>query len=1109
MALQLQGDGTRLDPPLVIGGVVYGYAWRLRPAPSANNEGTVVGTGIVQAVEDLGGGLWRITCKRDYQMSDYDKSIPGEGTINVQTRHLAGGNVCHPREWMRALSHANEMAVRGSLEAKRLIPGDGVRFTRGAKKYLWGVPWAEAYAWRPSVTNFVGELGTVPPSFAIVDINDVAVTRETDADPEERAIEGGTLFFETGAAAPFDGCGVSIWNGSTFTAATREVFENPTTGADDPLYLPTDFGNGLTGYRYWWDPNGLVARLTSDCSGSGGIEALLSWYVKNVPVVPDAPKASPVIAEGVSGCTGFAPGGDSLVVSGFTANNEFDVHFAVFQEGVVLWRVDTSDDCPAVWASVSSGGVVTVKKRDTVGGAITTLATSSALSFPFQVRIERASTVFNVYTRATLYSGSWTLLGTGTPSGVPTLSTGLIGFGVESNRASSYSLDNVSDEVARTLHTVGTAVGLQHVYRFKQVPFVTSKEFPVGSSQPITAVVNVSADVTMTESASERRDCYSVSGGNLVLRSETSGDEIRIEYEAFEEVPEGPGEAPRTFQQPNLATFAPDPNPGRLATTDPDENLLNWADQFTMQVELDGWVPVVGETFEIVKGAGVLPAGGAVSLLIDVKNDGTRDWEELTEGTDYLALRYRGIVLMTEARRAALPAGSALCLQVDAERYVVESVTDAVNEFKGVLEGLEDLWINMGIPEGASGGISGYGQINHGATTNSLRLYTVEGVDLQTWWQDGACWGLTKEQIDDWWERDDFNPGPPPAYLNDSMPYWFGTLRRDLRRRSGPYPDLPIVNTLTPPPSISGQDEVYEVGPDDHVAGEFALQVDAFGTDGPNKFGSLLYQSVLSAAVFSLGPVGFNIAKLARAVAGMEVLGAKIRVKFSGLKYRTWTYELMSKLAGNRPDATVLEARFKVTVNGYVESWTETGTGIDDTFTAPPTGYEWVTGGRVAFAAIAVRYNSVFITSREGTIYEEKAFELISGGPTLVGGGTEVEDGEWAIVDCTDLVRFGLALLDSEAGVDGIMLVPTVGSAGVGGSAAAADGLAAYVDSLMPAMTATFEDGFPDYKRETYQASGNYAEFDTVEFGELMVRVRLGSGPATWQALPLVMPAAM
>lgn len=1104
--LQLFGDGTRLDPPLMVGGVAYGYAWRFRPAPSVNNEGTVVGTGIVQAVTSLGGGRWRITCKRDYQFSDYDKAIPGEGTINVVTQHLCGGNICHPREWMRAISHANPMATRGSLESERLVPGDGARFTRAGKTFLWEVTEAEAYAAEPAEVNYVGEVGTVPPSYLVVDVNEVAVTRETvvgdGVTSADRAIEGGAFFFEPGAAAPFDGSGLSIWNGSVYTSATREVFTNPETGGDDVYYLPDDFGAGLSGVRYWWDPWGLQARMLTDCATAGD-EALLSWYVKNVPVVEDAPKASPVIVEAVSGAAGFAPGGDTLAVSGFTANNEFDVHFAVFQEGVVLWRVDTSDDCPAVWASVSAAGVVTVKKRDTVGGGFTTLGTSSALSFPFQVRIERAATVFNVYTRPTLYSGSWTLVGTGTPSGVPTLSTGLIGFGVESNRASAYSLDNVSDTVARTLHMVGDVEGLQHVYRFKQVAFVVSKEYPVGSSQPIARVLNVSTDEEMTESASERRDCYSMSGGNLVFRSETSGDEIRVEYDPFEEVPEGPGSPPRTFQQPNLATFAPDPNPDRLATTDVDENLINWPDVFEMEVELDGWEPVVGETFEIVKGAGVWGHDAELSIKFDTKGTAT-DFETLTEGTDLLVLRYRGIVLMTEAARLAHE-GQAGCLLVDGARYVVESVTDAVNEWKGALESLEGLWINLGIPEGGGGGISGYAEISKGATTNSVRTYTEESVDFQTYWQDGACWGLSKEQIDAWWERD--APGPPPTYLNAAMPYWYGTFRRDLRRRSGPYPDLPIVNELTAPPTVV--DGTYEVGPDDHVAGEYAIVVDGFGTDGPNRFGSLLYASLSSAATFSLAPVGFNIAKLARALEGMEVLAAKIRVKFTGLKYRTWTYELMSKLADNRPDADVLEAREKITVNGYVTSWTETGTGIDDTFTAPPSGYEWVTRGRVAFAAIAVRYNSVFITSREGTIYEEKAFEIISGGPSLVGGGTEVDDGEWAIVDCTDLVRFFIGLLDSEAGADAVWLVPSVGSAGVGGSAAAADGLGAYVDSLMPAMTATFEDGFPDYKRETYQASGNYAEFDTLEFGELMVRVRLGAGPATWMALPLVMPAMM
>jgi hypothetical protein len=47
----------------------------------------------------------------------------------------------------------------------------------------------------------------------------------------------------------------------------------------------------------------------------------------------------------------------------------------------------------------------------------------------------------------------------------------------------------------------------------------------------------------------------------------------------------------------------------------------------------------------------------------------------------------------------------------------------------------------------------------------------------------------------------------------------------------------------------------------------------------------------------------------------------------------------------------------------------------------------------------------------------------------------------------------------------------------------------------MPTLNATFDDGFPDFKRDVYTASGRYAEFDTFEFGELMVRFRLSEWP--------------
>ncbi len=70
-----------------------------------------------------------------------------------------------------------------------------------------------------------------------------------------------------------------------------------------------------------------------------------------------------------------------------------------------------------------------------------------------------------------------------------------------------------------------------------------------------------------------------------------------------------------------------------------------------------------------------------------------------------------------------------------------------------------------------------------------------------------------------------------------------------------------------------------------------------------------------------------------------------------------------------------------------------------------------------------------------------------------------------------------------------------------------ADSLGASIDSLMPTLNATFDDGFPDFKRDVYTASGRYAEFDSREFGDPLVRFRLGNNPAEWMALPLITPA--
>lgn len=181
MIAKKYGNGTRLDPPVVMGGTAYGMAWKFSAEPSLNPDGQVIGTAVVASVQNLGAGRVRIVCKRDYQFSDYDISIPGEGSMNVITQHLCGGNVCDSLEWMRAISHANPLCSRGSLAASRAIVGDGVRITRDGKKHTSECLRAEAYAHRPSEVNFAGESVVVPPTFFTVGVNDVGATRTEDS----------------------------------------------------------------------------------------------------------------------------------------------------------------------------------------------------------------------------------------------------------------------------------------------------------------------------------------------------------------------------------------------------------------------------------------------------------------------------------------------------------------------------------------------------------------------------------------------------------------------------------------------------------------------------------------------------------------------------------------------------------------------------------------------------------------------------------------------------------------------------------------------------------------------------------------------------------------
>ena len=1091
------GIGTRLNPPFIHDGKAWGMAFKFSSEPSGNPEGVVICTGVIQSVADLGGGRVRIVVRRDYQMSDYDKAVPGEGTINIVTQHFMGGNVCNSPEWMRAISHANDMAMRGTLSAIRAMIGDGFRITRGGKKHMSEVLLADAYSHVNEEVNYNGDATILPPTYIQADINDVGCTRETDADGAEKYYETGTLYFDDTAAAPMN-CGLWIDTGSGLELAERLVFDSPETSAPDGNYLPPDFGAGITGAKYWWNALDLTARLASSCAAIG-TSALLTWFNLGVARAEELPAASFTVVEGSDGVTGFDDAGDKLAMSAYSAANTFDIHFTVFQPGFAGWRRSTAHDSAAVWLSCDADGFVAMRARETSAGTISDIATDEGpYVYPFQVRLVRGSGgAFTGYARN--IGDEWDEIGSVTPAGVPELSTGLVGFGVETNRKSGYLLSNTASTLTRDYYPIGTGiVGAQHLQRFKSVPFGASRVYPPGGGGVIASVINDSTGEPMTESATPRRDHYDFDGdGNLILYSESNDDRIKITYEELEDAPPGPGMPPRTFAQPNFATFAEPITEDRLATTDTAENIANNSDVIEIALEQSSWVPVPGEAFEIVRGAGVWPTSATITPQLDYKNDDEHDFELLDVEHYHLFSKYMGLVLVAEEKRAAIEAEN-VCMLVDAPRYVVRQAVPSINELKHAVEALDDLWISGGVPSGGLTGMSGSLSYTQGYTSQSVRT---DGT-TQTFWPDGYAIGLLKSGVNAFWVPDIFNPG---NYLVDSMPYWEGDTRKDLRLRSTPFSDAD--QTLSSPPTVI--DGAYSPLAEDIIAGEYLTIVKPWDDDGSGKnhFGAgVTPTEPANFGAFNFIPTGFSLPDFLRRVPdGAEILEARVRARITNMKYRTLTFETMRKLSA--PNAlTSLAHRQKATYNGVVTAWDEAGTGDDhDNESAEPGTYpDHFTAGRVSFQLIAVRRNSQYMVDYAGNTTSLPAYDVIGGGAVLAGGGDEVTSDEWELFDCTEGIKQLLTMLDSGAAYDGFAFVPTVGNPSPGGLG---DGLGGYLDTLKPEIVQElFVDNYPESFTIGYTTTSRYAEFDSLEFGELQVRIRLGDGPAEWMALPMVMP---
>jgi hypothetical protein len=1098
--------GTQLNPPITYDGEVYSYGFLFDAMPSNNNEGYPIVHGKIVSVQSMGSGLYQIVCERGTQLSSYPVSLgAGQGSIEVTTYHSAGGNIAASREIDRVRSYINEpMASMGSLEAIRAVAGDGLQITRAGKKYLWEIISATAYSEAPTEVNYNGDIPLPTVGYITSDVNNIYLTQDIGSGTDSY-YDGTTIIFDETFDQSKYFCALYFIHSGVFTLGERVYKTSP---------LPADFGDGLTGPKYYYDA--YQFKLISDCLTYGPDGYLLTWMLRDANLIQALPSASYLTLQTEQVST-FLLGGDSCLLSGTPVLKEFDLAYEVYHPGCVQWRTDTNIDARSIRMEFDKDGNLTAYKRDAIGGIHSSLFVTQASSYtyPFQVRIVKSGTGITFYSRQN-GAASWEPNATSTFTGLSENIAGAAGISPTTEDI-LYSVLQTQDT---TLIKIGDARGTTYLYRYKLGTFDVVREYPRPSSEAITDVYNVTANQSMTSSGPISRLRYSLGTNTIYLPSETAGDQIRITCAAPATVPPPPGNAPRTYLQPHFAEFGGDPDNPQKASSNIINNKANWRDSLIIRVEDAGWTPVVGEEFVIIRGRGVWSTSHIPTVYIDYRNDDNTDWQVLSP-SNYHLRAYQGLLLIRQSFMGTIT--KPFCLKIEGRRYRSGADADVYNEIKHGIEMMDNLYFECGIaggneamsPSGLSSGMTvGYGAWScgcdgdvwvpgsaaYGTRAETIRIsQTGTGINgghrIPPYWDGygGGTWTTTRQGtviIDDdpdWLQcnppsgpgRGEYDyvvpeeeyiwvsPYSPSLGADLIRPHW----TREHYRITGYVGDIPIVDS-DPAPDFRNYMIGY-VG----LAGSFAAN------------------TISSGFAFNAIPVSIP-PQIQRLPDGCTIIDARMRVRYEGMRQRTLSGSMSIGTDGDEVYWDYYEQG--VLCLQYHRYRDANGAIVEDTNSNHGLWPEPTKGGSVGFQLVGQRKNTRYVQDWAGNDLGIPDGELYSLGGTIA---SDVEDGKWSIIDATGLIR---AMYHHRGGeYSNYWLYPTNAQVdsddGVGA-------MASYVASLTPTHSASLLTGDDCSYGYTCTASGRVTWWSSLEIGSVHIRYRLGDGVIQAMVLPFLQP---
>jgi hypothetical protein len=1060
----LSGTASAINPPITVASVQYSLAVRFNSHPENEQTDTTIVSGIIDAIESLGGGRYRIVCRRAPVPHSEVASTGGAEDVWLTTM---GGNIAHTGEHQRPYNWLADDSCRGDLSIRRAIERDMLWGGEPGRRSGFMIEEATPFGFSPiGGVRWQGDNPLPYITYSAINIGTIAIEppeQPLAIDHSVDILADAGVYIEQ-AASP-----------GNFTKLTRKVFNRP-DGTPDADLFPV--GATLLSGEFWRNTANQI--ILASLNASIGTNARAIWYETGltnftrqdgiayflrdevaVYKTQRGPINEPVNVVPIGG---VYSGTGAFVIEFPTEQIYFEVRFT---GGSItgVWRKDAPND-PFVLDE----------------------ALSIAFAPPFD------GVIFNFEAdqdELVILRGA-----------SPIYTVALTGFtGVELKRVGIRC--ETGSTIWYAINGEQAAFGPGAVIQrreqfFLGIAYFRDVELPSGNAiQEIKSTTN--AVVYTRSDANPRRRGYwqRIDADTIRIYSESTLDNVRIQQAADASLPSGIGRAPRaTPGTINYVSFGGD-------ATDANKNKWNWHDVLIIRGPS---APTfgVGDSFEVKRNC-CIDTREAWHFEFDEKNEAS-DWAAMDSG-DYIGRPEEGVFLIAKSfvdGLASLP-----CFRIRGVLVGHQANLDArkINELNEAVEVLGDLYTRPG---------PGFGGVSESiaGTMDPAQVVPEELIvdDASCLLRvDGLILGTVRERHEGYANLLATNGGGGyPAVVED-----FSTGQPGLAVVDVTNPEASgfttasntavITEPCSVPPFTAGYNRrglgttarriivwpSWGLVPPSFPLGNF------FGVQPPIVPPDLDIRPLEDPVAFRFNGVNFGIPpQLQRAPKG-SIITAKAEILFSGLSVRTWSlterFSYVRLGTGPVDDYTDRE----LTINGGVvavikSAFTTGGDAVIETYAAPDDA----TAGDVSFQLLGKSKNSRNITPQiiDPMVYPRQIAVpdgIYTGWGGGITGGASVESGKTTVVDISAAMA---GFLNARESTDTeFQLFPSVAPA-VDSTPGSLAGLLLGLDAT---RTLSFEP-MPGYTDSAYvvqyDRSGRFVQFDGISFGNVVINIKPPDG---------------